>query len=235
MRCTSHLVHDKAFSYKTWTCDRLPQTALFADKTNSMSTCAKTFRKTVTDFHGYRKCLNSLRGRRLDDITTIQDKSLAAPNKFKTPYFCKSLNSIHQVARGLLQREQHWIEGKCSYHREKKNSPFIIWPHHTHEHTEPYKFLLFPFTPYIEFSILIFHHWHLHTWNEDWSEGWWAYMRGLYWYYKRGKEAHFQCNDTYLHLLKRCSNRQTVPGNKTIQSIVHAYVNWQPVLCTCQG
>jgi hypothetical protein len=37
-----------------------------------------------------------------------------------------------------------------------------------------------PPTPYTEFSTLIFHHWHLHTCNEDWSAGWWAYMRGLH-------------------------------------------------------
>jgi hypothetical protein len=67
-----------------------------------------------------------LKGRRFDDIPMIQDKSLAAPGKFKTPYFCKSLNSMHQVARGLLQREQHGIEGKCSYNRENKNNPVII-------------------------------------------------------------------------------------------------------------
>jgi hypothetical protein len=54
-----------------------------------------------------------LKERRFDDITMTQDQSLAGLDKFKTPYFCISLNSMHQVARGL-QGEKHRIEGKCS-------------------------------------------------------------------------------------------------------------------------
>jgi hypothetical protein len=47
------------------------------------------------------------------------------------------------------------------------------------------------------------------------------------------EERHTSSAVTYLHLLKRCSNRQRVPGNKMIHSTVHAFVNWQSVLQTC--
>jgi hypothetical protein len=57
---------------------------------------------------------------------------MAAPDKFKTPHFCKLLSSMHQFANKLFQRE-HGIEGKSTYDQEKYCPD--IYDHNTYSNT----------------------------------------------------------------------------------------------------